>query len=85
MCDILRRWGTQTRIKLKIPIFWTKFVQKKYFRLKIEKTELRYWILIIQINLGIKFKLKLTILFWWTKLGKNGVSCVENGESDYHH
>ena len=42
MCDILRRWGTQTRIKLKIPIFWTKFVQKKYFRLKTEKTELRY-------------------------------------------
>ena len=43
------------------------------------------WIVHIQISLGTKFQLKLTILIFWTKFAPKMVFSVENGKSEQHH
>ena len=62
------------RLKLKILIFWTKFVPKKVFSVKNGKSEHHYWILHIQISIATKFPLKLTILIFRANLPKKGIS-----------
>ena len=47
--------------------------QKSISGLK-RKSYHRRWILHVQISLGIKFHLKLTISIFWTKLAKKGYS-----------
>ena len=42
-----------------------------------QKREHHHSILHIQINLGTKFQLKLTILICWTKFAKKRVSCLK--------
>ena len=37
------------------------------------KSEHHHWILHIRINLGIKFKFKLTILIFWINFPKKGI------------
>ena len=48
--------------------YYRSMVQRKYFRLKTEKSELLNCIL----NLGIKFQLKLTTLICWTRFAQKG-------------
>ena len=42
--------GTKFQLKLEILIFWTKFVQKGYFRSKTENIEHHHRIMYIQIS-----------------------------------
>ena len=58
------------KLKLTILDFWTKFIQKGYFRSKKEKNENYHWILHIWINLSTEFLLKLTIGYFWSKREK---------------
>ena len=48
-------------------IFWTKFVQKRYFRSKLEQVNITIEFWHIRITLGTKFQLNWTILPNWTK------------------
>ena len=52
--------------------FWTKFAQERYGQNR--KSEHHHWIPLIQISLGTKFQLKLTILIFWPDLSKKGFS-----------
>ena len=55
--------------------FWfigLNFPKKGYFQSRIDKSEHYHWILRIQISLGTKFKLKLTILILGTKFAQKG-------------
>ena len=45
---------------------------RKIFMVKNRKIEHHHWILLIQISLGTKFQLKLTILIFWTKFAQKG-------------
>ena len=46
---------------------------KRYFRSKTEKSEHQHWIMHIQIGLGTKFPLKLTIFILKTRFAQKGV------------
>ena len=62
--------------KLKLLLFWTKFSQKGYFRLKTEKKIINkhyHFFLLIAISPGTKFQLKLTILNFRTNFAKYAV------------
>ena len=50
-----KRKKVNKKLKLTILIFWTKFLQKMVFLIKIEKSEQHHWILHIQIRLVPKF------------------------------
>ena len=59
--------GAKFQLKLTILIIWTKFTQKGYFRLKLEKMNITIELCIFEPSLGTKFQLKLAILIFWTK------------------
>ena len=48
------------------------FLKKTNIAFSVENwnSEQRLWILLIQINTGTKFQLKLTILIFWTKFSQ---------------
>ena len=54
--------------------FLDKIFPVKIFMVKIRKSEHYHWILHIQISLGTKLQLKLTILILWTKFTQIGIS-----------
>ena len=59
-------------VKPTILIFWTKFAPKKVFSVQNGKNEHHRWILLIQISIGTKFQLKLTILIFLSKFIQKG-------------
>ena len=63
----------------------TKFPPKSVFSIENGKSELQHWFLLIQINAGTKFQLKLTILIFCTKFTQNGLFLVEGRKSEHHH
>ena len=56
--------GIKFHLKLITSIFWTKFAQKEYFRLKMKEREQQQWVLHICIRLATKFQLKVIILIF---------------------
>ena len=52
---------------------------------KNSKSEHHLWILHIQISLGTKFLLKLTISFFWIKFAQKGFLLVLNRKSEHKH
>ena len=54
--------------------FLDQICPRKIFMVKNRKIEHHHWILLIQISLGTKFQLKLTILIFWPDLPKKGFS-----------
>ena len=69
------RLGIKFHFKLTILNFWTKFVQKEYFRSKTKWSEHYHWVLHIRISLSTKFRLQMAIFIFWTKFSKKGISC----------
>ena len=67
--DIRIRLAAKFQLQLLILIFWTKFAQKLYFRLKTKKWA-SYWTLRIPISLDTQFQVKLVILTFWTKFSQ---------------
>ena len=57
-----------------------KFAPKKVFPVKNRKIEQHHWILHIQISLGTKFELKLTILISWTKFAPKAYFQSKSGK-----
>ena len=51
---------------------------------KNRKSEHHHWIPLIQISLGTKFQLKLTILIFWPDLPKKGFSGLKQKKSTPH-
>ena len=54
--------------------FLDQICPKRVFLVKNRKSEHHHWIPLIQISLGTKFQLKLTILIFWPDLPKKGFS-----------
>ena len=54
--------------------FLDEICPRKIFMVKNRKIEHHHWIPLIQISLGTKFQLKLTILIFWPDLPKKGFS-----------
>ena len=55
----------------------TKFAPKHYFQSETEKSENHQWILDIQISRDTKFRLKQTILIFWTNFAKKRYVCFK--------
>ena len=63
-----------------------KFASKAYSQSKKEKVNsTHHWILHIQISLGTKIQLKLTILIFWTKFAQNWYFQSESVKNEHHH
>ena len=54
-------------------------------QVKNRMSELHDWILLIQISLGTKFQLKLTILSFLDEISPKRVFLVKNEKSKHHH
>ena len=57
---------------------------KKVFPIKNWKSEHNHWIPHIQISLGTKFPLKLTILIFWTRFSQKGFSGLKQKKLTPH-
>ena len=65
--------------------FFDQICPKKVFLVKNRKSEHHHWILLIQISLGTKFQLKLTISIFCTKFAQKGISSRKQKKSEHHH
>ena len=65
--------------------FFDQICPKKVFLVKNRKSEHHHWILLIQISLGTKFQLKLTISIFCTTFAQKGISSRKQKKSEHHH
>ena len=65
ICELIDNFG-----------FLDQIYPKTVFLVKNRKSEHRHWIPNIPIGLGTKFQLQLTILIFWAKFAKKGVSSL---------